>query len=306
MRRCDGATLRRLHFRFLVFSALFSLLSWHRNHPSGLMPSPNDVPCGGIGDVRLQREDVVGGEGVGQAVEYSAVLRVASCVVGIGGILLAEDVAKETALLLKDIFRHHQGKVDDVLRLFLTRQQAGHYATAHADNGGTTAVGIHHSVNALHGLLALVLDPLGDGLSEPWRVDESMLGAEGVHGFKDGLGVAVTAILEHGHRSEGRVGHLADDDTGRKSVLDVLALEALAQGSVGAEDGPVVAHADHAALSLVRVVVLAPLVVVEGEAVDVIFRRPRARAVGLAQCVELRAELVERVALRVLQSLQER
>ena len=152
--RCYIVTLH-----FLEFMSLIAFLSWQRLYPASLTPPLDNHPGSGIGDVILQREDVVGGEGVGEAVKDSAVLRVASGVVGIGGILLAEDIAKETALLLKDIFRHHQREVDDVLRLLLTREQTGHHTTAHTDHGGTSAVGVHHPVNALHGLLALVLDP---------------------------------------------------------------------------------------------------------------------------------------------------
>ena len=62
----------------------------------------------------------MGGEGVGESVEDSAVLALAG-VVAVGGILFAKDVAKEAALLLENVFRHHQRKVDDVLRLLLTR-----------------------------------------------------------------------------------------------------------------------------------------------------------------------------------------
>ena len=72
----------------------------------------NDVPCCGIGDVRLQREDVVGGEGVGESVEDGAVFRVAAGVVSVGGILLAEDVTEEAALLLKNVFGNNQREVD--------------------------------------------------------------------------------------------------------------------------------------------------------------------------------------------------
>ena len=45
---------------------------------------------------------------------------------------------------------------------------------------------------------------------------------------------------------------------------------------------------------------------VEREAIDVILRRPRARAVGLAQRVKLLAKRVERMPARVLEALQER
>ena len=157
-----------------------------------------------------------------------------------------------------------------MLGLFFTREQTGHYATAHADDGGTAAVGVHHAVDALHGLLTLVLDPLGDGLAQPWGIDKAMLGAQGVHGAEDGLSVTVFPVLKGGHRGKSRVGHLGYDDSRRKTVLDVLTLEALAKGSVCSEDGPVVAHIDHSALGLVGVVVLTPFIVVEGQTVDVI------------------------------------
>ena len=83
-------------------------------NPSGFLPSANDGAGSGFGYVRFQRKDVVGGEGVGQTVKDGAVLRVAAGVVSVGGILLAEDVAEEAALLLKDVFGHHQREVDDV------------------------------------------------------------------------------------------------------------------------------------------------------------------------------------------------
>ncbi len=143
------------------------------------------------------------GEGVGESVEYGAVFRVAAGVVSVGGILLAEDVTEEAALLLKNVFGHHQREVDDMLRLLLSRQQKGHYPTPHANDGGTTAVGVHDAVDALECLLTLVLDPLGDGLAQPWGVDKAVLGAKGVHGGEDGLGITVPAVLKRGHRSEG-------------------------------------------------------------------------------------------------------
>ena len=54
----------------------------------------------------------MGGEGVGESVEDGAVFRVAAGVVAVGGILLAEEVDEEAALLLKDVFGHHQREVD--------------------------------------------------------------------------------------------------------------------------------------------------------------------------------------------------
>ena len=107
-------------FHLPIFLALLTLLLWQWFYPSSLTPSADDISYCRIVYIILQREDVVRGEGVGQAVEDSTVLAFAG-IVTVGSILLAEDVAKETALLLENVFRHHQRKVDDMLRLLLTR-----------------------------------------------------------------------------------------------------------------------------------------------------------------------------------------
>ena len=230
-------------------------------------------------------------------------------------ILVSQCLAEGLHLLLQTVFGHQQGEVDTLFRLpdhsAATRpvadgQQMVHHAAAKTDDGRTLAIGVFYAIDVLGRLHTFLLHPLLDGLAQAGCVDESRKRAQTGGGLADAGFVLGRAAAKLRHLREAGVGHLGHEDATRQSVLYVVLLEALPQGAVGAQHGPVVGHLHHTALGRIAVVVLTPLALVERQAIDVVFRRPRPGAVGLAQRVEFLAKGVEGVVLRVLESLQQR
>ena len=114
------------------------------------------------------------------------------------------------------------------------------------------------------------------------------------------------ATAKLGHLREAGVRHFGHEDSKAESVLDVILLEALPHGTVGAEHGPVVGHLDHSRLSRIRVVVLTPFAVIERETIDVVLRTPRAGTVGFSEGVKFLSKRIQGMPGRILETFQKR
>ena len=180
------------------------------------------------------------------------------------------------------------------------------HSTTEPDHRSTLAIGVLHAVDVLGGLHALLLHPCLDGLAQARSIDEAGITAEFCHRLLNLCLILCLATTILRHLRKRRVGHLCHQHTRGKAVLDVVLLETLAKGAVGAQHRPVIGHAYHSRLSLVGVVVLTPLAVVEAHAVDVVLRTPRAGTIRLPQRVQLLAERVQAMAVGILEALQQR
>ena len=67
------------------------------------------------------------------------------------------------------------------------------------------------------------------------------------------------APAELRHLREAGVWHFCHQYARRQTILDIVCLEALPHGAIGAQHGPIIGHVHHAALCRIAVVVLSPL-----------------------------------------------
>ena len=275
--------------------------------PSVALPSHDDVAESALGAIVLQGAQVVARERRSQLVKHRVVGTIALALVAGIYILVAQCLAEGLDLLIETIVSHHPGEVQARLALLIpARKQVENDPATKADDGGTLSVSVLHVVDVLGCLHALLFHPVLDGTTEPRHIYQPRKRAEPRDRLLNARFILSRAPPELRHLLERGVGHLCHEDARGQTVLDIVLLEALAHGSVGAQHRPVICHVHHARLCLVGVVVLSPLAMVEAQTIDVILRRPRAGSVGLAKRVEFFSKGVERMPAGVLEPLQER
>ena len=143
-------------------------------------------------------------------------------------ILMTECLSKHLDLLFQAVLGHHQSEVETSLRfLVFSRKQMEDDTATEADDSGTLTIGVLHMINGLGSLDTFLLYPSLNGLPQTGHIHQSCKRAQTGHGLLNTGFVLCRTLSKLGHLREATVGHLGNQHTARKTVLDIVRLKAL-------------------------------------------------------------------------------
>ena len=153
--------------------------------------------------------------------------------------------------------------------------------TTEANDGSTLAIGILHMVDVLGSLHTFLFHPRLDGLPQPRHIHETAKRAQSGDSLLYSCLILSRALAEFRHLRERGVRHFGHQNSRRKSVFNVVRLEALPHGPVRAEHRPIIRDIHDSGLCGIRVIVLSPLTEVKAQTVNIVFATPRASTIRL-------------------------
>ena len=143
-------------------------------------------------------------------------------------ILISKGLSKHLDLLFQAVLGHHQSEVETSLRfLVFSRKQMEDDTATEADDSGTLTIGVLHMIYVLGSLDTFLLYPSLNGLPQTGHIHQPSKGSQTGDGLLNTCLVLCRTLAKLGHLREATVGHLGNQHTARKTVLDIVRLKAL-------------------------------------------------------------------------------